>query len=366
MISAEASMSFAQYLQDFPDKPKSQTLGFITIDPKDLCYQEMDYTPSPVISMASPSETPQIPAKFIGATFPTGAAHNPVRASSSPLLSEGEIAYYGKQLDALVAAQTKEPLLEYPVKNMAAFVSWCCFSLMQQERSPSEIFESLVAAILEATCLSLSTITIALDYVDQWFAKMAEKGFIDEQQIYCHMMTALMLANKYNDDRCYSNKSWAVVTGIEIKELNSRERTWLQAMDYRMNTLYRLDSIRDYESCWQVWQTKNIHLVPATPQQTVSPAFSAISRSPFSNLGSYPPSPVTPTPIYQTNVLLQNPSDQTMNAHFYTKTPQTLRRNIWDSNPATSWPQPQDALLNSNFGLTDHYAFSLASCDIGF
>ncbi|KAG0243593.1 hypothetical protein BGW41_001804 [Actinomortierella wolfii] len=55
--------------------------------------------------------------------------------------------------------------------------------------------------------------------------------------LYCGRRTflaALMVASKYLQDRNYSNKAWAKISGLSIKEINANELVFLKLMDYSL------------------------------------------------------------------------------------------------------------------------------------
>ncbi|KAG0339933.1 hypothetical protein BG004_006610 [Podila humilis] len=55
--------------------------------------------------------------------------------------------------------------------------------------------------------------------------------------IYCGRRTflaALMVASKYLQDRNYSNRAWAKISGLSIKEINANELIFLKIIDYSL------------------------------------------------------------------------------------------------------------------------------------
>ncbi|KAF9162396.1 hypothetical protein DFQ26_003575 [Actinomortierella ambigua] len=55
--------------------------------------------------------------------------------------------------------------------------------------------------------------------------------------LYCGRRTflaALMVASKYLQDRNYSNKAWAKISGLSIKEINANELVFLKLVDYSL------------------------------------------------------------------------------------------------------------------------------------
>ncbi|KAF9913581.1 hypothetical protein BX616_009855 [Lobosporangium transversale] len=55
--------------------------------------------------------------------------------------------------------------------------------------------------------------------------------------IYCGRRTflaSLMVASKYLQDRNYSNKAWAKISGLSVKEINANELIFLKLIDYSL------------------------------------------------------------------------------------------------------------------------------------
>lgn len=242
-----SNTAFAQYQYTFPDAPRSTgKIGFVTIDPEQLYYKD----PEEVF----PKEVPQTEAKVENA---------PIAASTPQIITN----------DAIVELMNKlnppPPKVEYNIMDMTAFLSWCTFSLLKQERIPSVLFQQYTEMILDATYLKTSTILIALHYMDQRFAK-EKMDYLEEKDIFSYLIVSLMLANKFNDDAAFSNKSWAEVSGIPIKELNSMEFTWLQAVDYKLSIQQHMRNINNFGECWTFWQNQHslfnqTHTAPPQP-----------------------------------------------------------------------------------------------------
>ena len=47
-------------------------------------------------------------------------------------------------------------------------------------------------------------------------------------------LTALILASKFSQDKCYSNRAWAKLLGLPPREIGRCERTLGQALDWRL------------------------------------------------------------------------------------------------------------------------------------
>lgn len=149
-------------------------------------------------------------------------------------------------------------VLQYDLNNMSSFLSWCAFGMLKQSKNPSADFESLVVSVLFATRLPNSTIIIALEYMNQRFSSNEEitSQNLNEQEIFVYLIVALILANKFNDDNTFTNKSWSGATGLDLMMLNKYERTWLEEAKWSLNVVSFEANILTLEQCWKTWLEK--------------------------------------------------------------------------------------------------------------
>lgn len=47
-------------------------------------------------------------------------------------------------------------------------------------------------------------------------------------------LASVMVAAKFVQDRCYSNRAWSKISGLPIKDLCKLERAFLKALDYKL------------------------------------------------------------------------------------------------------------------------------------
>lgn len=146
-------------------------------------------------------------------------------------------------------------VLEYDLNTMSTFLSWCSFGMLKQSRNPTKEFESLVVSVLFATRLPKSTIIIALEYMNQRFSAQ-ELGLLNEHEIFSHLIVSLVLANKFNDDNTFTNKSWCGATGLDLKVLNKLEKNWLEEVKWSLNVVNFESNILTLEECWKTWLDK--------------------------------------------------------------------------------------------------------------
>lgn len=193
-------------------------------------------------------------------------------------------------------------VLEYEPQTMASFFSWCAFGMLKQGRNASVDFEQAILSILNATRLPKSTIIIALEYINQRFCNL-DVVLLSDNELFKHIVIALVLANKFNDDNTFTNRSWCGATGLQIEVVNREEAAWLKAVSWDLSVVGLRSNIECLEECWSTWLTRyfNTTMYPAaaTPAYTAaySPTF-ATSYSPYGlGQGSRSSSPICETPF---------------------------------------------------------------------
>ncbi|KAI1288273.1 hypothetical protein EDD11_010049 [Mortierella claussenii] len=85
---------------------------------------------------------------------------------------------------------------------------------------------------VSSTCSSSSTATSTTSTSSTSYSSSQSNRII-----YCGRRTflaALMVASKYLQDRNYSNKAWAKISGLSIKEINANELIFLKLIDYSL------------------------------------------------------------------------------------------------------------------------------------
>ncbi|ORX81254.1 hypothetical protein K493DRAFT_320715 [Basidiobolus meristosporus CBS 931.73] len=83
-------------------------------------------------------------------------------------------------------------------------------------------FRNFCARLFQITQPSASTLKLALNYVYRYKeTEPLSLGLLGTE--YYIVVVALMLANKYHEDKCYSNRSWAKVSGLDLIQLSQME-----------------------------------------------------------------------------------------------------------------------------------------------
>lgn len=177
-------------------------------------------------------------------------------------------------------------VMEYEPQTMASFLSWCAFGMLKQGRNASVEFEQAIVSILNATRLPKSTIIIALEYINQRFCSR-EVVLLNDNELFIRIVIALVLANKFNDDNTFTNRSWCGATGLQIEVVNKEEAAWLKAVSWDLSVVGFRSNIECLEECWSTWLTRysNTTMIPAASTYTAaySPAF-ANDYSPYTPL----------------------------------------------------------------------------------
>lgn len=101
-----------------------------------------------------------------------------------------------------------------------------------------ELFTKGVSSVLNATRLPSVTVLLALDILSKYVAKLPEGyesiGGNSVDIIYQNTMISFVLANKFNDDKTFTNKSWSQATGMSLSSINDYEREWLCVFDWKL------------------------------------------------------------------------------------------------------------------------------------
>lgn len=186
--------------------------------------------------------------------------------------------------------------LEYDPPTMLTFLCWCAFGMLNQNRKPSPEFEKVVVSILYATRLPKSTIIIALEYLNQRFSN-TQAGPLPDQDIFLRVVVALVLANKFNDDNTFTNRSWCGASGLAVEVINAEEAAWLAEVNWRLNVVHFRSNIETLEECWRTWLDKYAACTAPPPAASLYPSPVPDSPysyySPYTAYGSIPLSPMS-------------------------------------------------------------------------
>jgi len=109
---------------------------------------------------------------------------------------------------------------------------------------PSTGFRKFVTTMLSTTQVAQNVVLLALLFIFRLRRQNPSvKGKAGSE--YRLLTVALMLGNKFLDDNTYTNKTWAEVAGISVKEVHLMEVEFLSNMKYNLSTS---------EEQWSQWQ----------------------------------------------------------------------------------------------------------------
>ncbi|KAI1313729.1 hypothetical protein F5Y03DRAFT_381241 [Xylaria venustula] len=140
---------------------------------------------------------------------------------------------------------------------------------------PCQAYKKWVHSILSTTQVTQNVVLLALLFVYR-LKKSNPRVHGNPGSEYRLLTVALMLGNKFLDDNTYTNKTWAEVSGISVKEIHVMEVEFLSNMRYGLLTskeqwqewLLKLARYHTYcerakaEAAARQAQTTSIHLSP--------------------------------------------------------------------------------------------------------
>ncbi|KAI8854522.1 cyclin-domain-containing protein, partial [Chytridium lagenaria] len=99
--------------------------------------------------------------------------------------------------------------------------------------------KKFIREILRRSRTSFSTLQLALLYIVRLRSQLTAKASVvtgaRPHATLCGrrmLLSALIVAAKYLQDRNYSNKAWAKIAGLPLEEINLNEMEFLRIMDY--------------------------------------------------------------------------------------------------------------------------------------
>ena len=215
-------------------------------------------------------------------------------------------------------------VLDYDIEIMAEYVvktAYIAFGVDLNTASPytfnsmatelttgHDLFLKGLISVLNATRLPSTTIFQALDFLFKYLGKLPKGpesiGGTAVNVIYQNTMISFILANKFNDDKTFTNKSWSQATGMDLHVINEYEMVWLSTLEWRLfedKFVYYTDFVQSFEKFVADKLEANLSAnamlskvqttTPfSTPAIAPSPRFSAV---PVSSHGDYQ-TPIAP------------------------------------------------------------------------
>ncbi|KAF9900441.1 hypothetical protein EC991_007335 [Linnemannia zychae] len=190
------------------------------------------------------------------------------------------------------------------------------------------MFRKFCLDVLSATLLSPSVILLSLKYIQQLMINLKENNktpSTGEGSEFRLFTGALILANKFLDDNTFTNRTWANITGISVKEVNYIELQFLQGINFRLFT-------RSYD--YSEWLASLTHF---TGKYMPSQYFVAFQQQTVAALS--PISPMDPTSDATESVL---PTPEAVAGDLLLSTPppimQQERGSAWGSTITGTHP----------------------------
>ncbi|KAI8344193.1 hypothetical protein BC941DRAFT_408023 [Chlamydoabsidia padenii] len=107
------------------------------------------------------------------------------------------------------------------------------FPALLLSKESNSAFRTFCQQVLAATQLSESVVILGLKYIAKLLDTNPYMQGADGSE-YRLFIVSLLLANKFNDDNTFTNKSWSDISGMKLHELNVMELELLTAVDYRL------------------------------------------------------------------------------------------------------------------------------------
>lgn len=97
---------------------------------------------------------------------------------------------------------------------------------------PNITIEAYIQRVIKYTRLEVSSLVLMSVYIDS-FCEL--NGFLlTKHNIFRVLITAALIAIKYNEDKIYIDSHYAKVGGIPLEELNILEFSFLNGLDYNL------------------------------------------------------------------------------------------------------------------------------------
>ncbi|KAJ1337200.1 PHO85 cyclin-5 [Microdochium nivale] len=173
---------------------------------------------------------------------------------------------------------------------------------LSQYTEPCPAYKKWVHGILTTTQVTQNVVLLALLFVYR-LKKTNPKVNGNPGSEYRLLTVALMLGNKFLDDNTYTNKTWAEVSGISVREIHVMEVEFLSNMRYGLLTskdqwqdwLSKLACFHDYCETAKVDEVRRQSASVAAVLSAVSPSNSRFS-SPLPSPTSILPSSMSGAP----------------------------------------------------------------------
>lgn len=146
-------------------------------------------------------------------------------------------------------------VLDYEVELMAEYVAEMATRLAMGTATAPVAFRKFISQILSSTRLPSTTILLGMNYLSKRINMLnlaGGQGKMSEGQMWRMLTVSLLLGSKFLDDNTFQNRSWAEVSGIPVRELNTLEYEWMGSISW--NLYVNLDRSEDYNAWLKSWR----------------------------------------------------------------------------------------------------------------
>ena len=130
-------------------------------------------------------------------------------------------------------------VLDYDLTLMADFCSQLIRNLAGQGGQISDTHGQMhahfVNTLLRATRLPRNTILLATVYFAQHMWSCAPRQPLSPSELWQQTLMCLVMANKFWDDSTFTNKSWADISGMDLRDINAAEIEWLHSQTWSLS-----------------------------------------------------------------------------------------------------------------------------------
>lgn len=181
-------------------------------------------------------------------------------------------------------------VLDYNVGEIVKFLSLLSVNIFKSNDDEASIkyLESRLKNVISDTRLPKSSILMSILYLSHKMAVCNDDGY----DIYTNVIISLLLANKFNDDSTFTNKSWSLASGLEISLISRLEIEFLKHLSYDLKTIVENSAFDVLDKTYTNW------CIDISPVLAPAPA-------PATMTSVSPPSPYTD--IEFSSSPLQNP-----------------------------------------------------------
>ncbi|RHZ69133.1 hypothetical protein Glove_290g55 [Diversispora epigaea] len=115
-------------------------------------------------------------------------------------------------------------------------------------RSANIHFKKFCTEVISRSPISETTVFLSLKYVQRYIKKGNNIDFTNEYHLFT---IALMLANKWHDDKVYANKTWSGIFQISRVDIDALQISFLKSLNFKMHVTgakysFWLDCIKNY------------------------------------------------------------------------------------------------------------------------